>query len=93
MAIGLDGDAGVRGCGHFDFESKKISTFSKVDFILGRSSGGGGRSNSNKRSKKTGGGEQLFVAMVLIQVFAGNLALYGLITSIILTQTGYNCEY
>ncbi|EEC43571.1 predicted protein [Phaeodactylum tricornutum CCAP 1055/1] len=43
--------------------------------------------------KKAGGGDQLFVAMVLIQVFAGNLALYGLITSIILTQTSYVCEY
>ena len=26
------------------------------------------------------------------QVFAGNLALYGMITAIILTQTYYNCE-
>jgi V-type H+-transporting ATPase proteolipid subunit len=37
------------------------------------------------------GGEQIFVAMVLIQVFSGNIALYGMITSIILTQTSYNC--
>lgn len=85
MAIGLAGDAGVRGCGFYDFESKKLVNNRRGGFL----------SNIGRRDKKknTGGGDQLFVAMVLIQVFAGNLALYGLITSIILTQTSYICEY
>ncbi|EEC51420.1 predicted protein [Phaeodactylum tricornutum CCAP 1055/1] len=34
---------------------------------------------------------KLFVAMVLVQVFAGNIALYGLIASIILSQQTYYC--
>ncbi|GAX14446.1 hypothetical protein FisN_11Hh095 [Fistulifera solaris] len=41
--------------------------------------------------KKSGGGEKLFVAMVLVQVFAGNIALYGLIASIILSQQIFYC--
>lgn len=41
--------------------------------------------------KKSGGGEKLFVAMVLVQVFAGNIALYGLIASIILSQQNFYC--
>lgn len=86
MAIGLAGDAGVRGCGYYDFETKKV--------VKQRSGGGlAGGATAGRKKKKAGGGDQLFVAMVLIQVFAGNLALYGLITSIILTQTSYVCEY
>ena len=38
---------------------------------------------------KKGGAENVFVGSVLIQVFGGNLALYGMITAIILTQTYY----
>uniref|UniRef100_A0A6S8XSD0 V-type proton ATPase proteolipid subunit n=1 Tax=Ditylum brightwellii TaxID=49249 RepID=A0A6S8XSD0_9STRA len=40
---------------------------------------------------KKGGGDKLFVSMVLIQVFAGNIALYGLIASILLSQQVYYC--
>jgi V-type H+-transporting ATPase proteolipid subunit len=87
MAIGLAGDAAVRSTGFYDFESKKVPAYQKGGFIRG---GGGG---SALKKKKAGSGDQLFVAMVLIQVFSGNLALYGLITSIILTQTQYICEY
>ena len=77
MCIGITGDASVRGSGFFDHMSKKKSSGpSKV---------------SGKKEKKTGGGDKLFVSMVLIQVFAGNLALYGLITSIILSQQVYYC--
>jgi F0F1-type ATP synthase membrane subunit c/vacuolar-type H+-ATPase subunit K len=36
-------------------------------------------------------GDALFVGTVLIQVFAGNLGLYGLIVSLILSQTEYSC--
>jgi V-type H+-transporting ATPase 16kDa proteolipid subunit len=86
MAIGIAGDAGVRSCGAYDFESRKVPAYKKGGFMLGGGSGYG-------KKKKNGNGDQLFVAMVLIQVFAGNLALYGLITSIILTQTSYICEY
>jgi V-type H+-transporting ATPase proteolipid subunit len=86
LAIGLAGDSGVRGSGHYDYESKKA--MHKSAFMVG---GYGGA--AHRRKKNRGSGDQLFVAMVLIQVFAGNLALYGLITSIILTQTGYVCEY
>jgi V-type H+-transporting ATPase proteolipid subunit len=83
MAIGIAGDAGVRSCGAYDFESKKV-VHKKGALVMGA---------SWQKKKKSGNGDQLFVPMVLIQVFAGNLALYGLITSIILTQTGYVCEY
>jgi len=38
-----------------------------------------------------GGGDNLFVATVLIQVFASNLGLYGLIVALILTQQEYTC--
>jgi V-type H+-transporting ATPase proteolipid subunit len=84
FAIGLAGDAGVRSAGYFDSERKRVKQQGNSWM---RANGGG------NKNKNTGGGEQLFVGMVLIQVFAGNLALYGLITSIILTQTGYVCEY
>jgi len=43
------------------------------------------------RGEKKGGGDKLFVSMVLVQVFAGNIALYGLIASIILSQQVYYC--
>lgn len=76
--IGVAGDAAIMACGTYDVESKRS---------IGKSRGiirGGGK-------KKSGGGEKLFVAMVLVQVFAGNIALYGLIASIILSQQVYYC--
>ncbi|OEU14783.1 V-type ATPase [Fragilariopsis cylindrus CCMP1102] len=39
------------------------------------------------------GNDNLFVATILIQVFASNIGLYGLITSLILSQQDYTCEY
>eukprot|EP00934_Nitzschia_sp_Nitz4_P002560 Nitzschia sp. Nitz4//scaffold15_size197535//27164//27939//NITZ4_001555-RA/size197535-augustus-gene-0.202-mRNA-1//1//CDS//3329537646//2550//frame0 len=39
-----------------------------------------------------GGNDNLFVATVLIQVFASNLGLYGLIVALILTQQEYSCS-
>lgn len=84
LAIGAAGDASVRACGFFDYESRKHATLHKgIGF---------GSLVSKKKKKQSGGGDQLFVAMVLIQVFAGNLGLYGLITSIILSQSNYVCE-
>lgn len=75
--IGVAGDAAIMACGTYDVESKRG---------LGRRGmrrGGG--------EKKGGGGDKLFVAMVLVQVFAGNIALYGLIASIILSQQVFYC--
>jgi V-type H+-transporting ATPase proteolipid subunit len=77
--IGVAGDAAIMACGAYDVESKQSLTRRK-----GRLAGGDGK-------KKSGGGEKLFVAMVLVQVFAGNIALYGLIASIILSQQVYYC--
>ena len=54
-----------------------------VEHRNGKAAGGGGK-------KKSGGGDKLFVSMVLIQVFAGNVALYGLIASILLSQQVYS---
>jgi V-type H+-transporting ATPase 16kDa proteolipid subunit len=76
--IGVAGDAAIMACGTYDVESK-------------RSIGGRGRGDLTGGKKKGGGGEKLFVAMVLVQVFAGNIALYGLIASIILSQQVYYC--
>ena len=79
MAIGIAGGTAVRSCGVFDVIHRRKKTF-------------GNKFGSRGERKKAAGGENLFVVMVLIQVFAGNLALYGLITSIILTQTSYVCD-
>jgi V-type H+-transporting ATPase 16kDa proteolipid subunit len=40
----------------------------------------------------TSSGDALFVGTVLIQVFASNLGLYGLIAALILTQSDYSCD-
>lgn len=77
--IGVAGDAAIMACGTFDVDSKRS---------LGRRSRFG-RPGGDK--KKSGGGDKLFVSMVLVQVFAGNIALYGLIASIILSQQVYLC--
>lgn len=79
--IGIAGDAAIMGSGIYNVESKK-SSFNSSSWKLG---------SSARKPKKSGGGENLFVAMVLVQVFAGNIALYGLITSIILSQQTYSC--
>lgn len=73
--IGIAGDAAIMACGSYDVESKR--SLSK----RGRGDG----------KRKSGGGDKLFVAMVLVQVFAGNIALYGLIASIILSQQSFYC--
>jgi V-type H+-transporting ATPase proteolipid subunit len=74
--IGVAGDSAIMACGAYDVESKSS---------LGKRS----RARDGKSTK--GGGEKLFVAMVLVQVFAGNIALYGLIASIILSQQIFYC--
>jgi len=76
MCIGIAGNASVHACSSYESESKSR-----------RGGVGGGRGNS----KKSGGGDKLFIGMVLIQVFAGNVALYGLIASILVSQQNYYC--
>ncbi|GMH54269.1 hypothetical protein TL16_g01638, partial [Triparma laevis f. inornata] len=79
MCIGVSGDAGIRAFTQVDWQSKNAPR--KVRGMVG---GAGGK-------KKGGSAESVFVGSVLIQVFGGNLALYGMITAIILTQTYYQC--
>jgi V-type H+-transporting ATPase proteolipid subunit len=80
LCIGIAGDAAIMACGAYSVASKRSA---------GRGRGGGRARGGEK--KKGGGSEKLFVAMVLVQVFAGNIALYGLIASIILSQQTYYC--
>ncbi|GMI39613.1 hypothetical protein TrCOL_g5039 [Triparma columacea] len=76
VCIGIAGESGVRAFTQLDWMTKQRTMY---------------RVPGARRVKK-GGADQIFVGSVLIQVFAGNLALYGMITAIILTQTSYNCE-
>lgn len=84
MCIGIAGDAAVHACGIWDYSSKMVRL--GKGFHSNRRLGGGGADR-----KKAGGGDKIFVCMVLIQVFAGNIALYGLIASILLSQQTYYC--
>jgi V-type H+-transporting ATPase 16kDa proteolipid subunit len=79
--IGVAGDAAIMACGTFDHAAKRTAN-------RGRNNMRGMRGSDKKKS---GGGDKLFVAMVLVQVFAGNIALYGLIASIILSQQIFYC--
>lgn len=81
FCIGVAGDSAIMACGTYDVSSK---------LSLTRRSTGIGRGGGDSK-KKAGGGDKLFVSMVLIQVFAGNIALFGLISSIILSQQVYYC--
>jgi len=92
MAIGIAGDAAVSACGMWDVQQKtsKHSTVGKT-----KKSRGIGENEvfvvpMGKKSK-SGDGDKLFVSMVLIQVFAGNVALFGLIASIMLSQQVFYC--
>jgi V-type H+-transporting ATPase 16kDa proteolipid subunit len=78
LAIGIAADAGTRAVGA---QASMAASWKKMGFT----GDSGGQVNSS--------GDALFVGTVLIQVFASNLGLYGLIASLILTQTDYHCEY
>lgn len=78
IAIGISADAGTRAVGA---QSAMSESWKKMGFT----GDAGGQANS--------GNDNLFVATVLIQVFASNIGLYGLITSLILSQQEYSCEY
>jgi V-type H+-transporting ATPase 16kDa proteolipid subunit len=78
--IGIAGDASIMACGAYDVESKRPSKGRRGPVVT-RGTG-----------KAGGGGDKIFVAMVLVQVFAGNIALFGLIASILLSQQVFSCD-
>ena len=75
--IGIAGDAAVKTCGAYDFEMKRWTKRKDA------------HKTKNPRTKAEG--DKIFVAMVLLQVFAGNIALYGLICALLLSQQTFNC--
>lgn len=77
LAIGIAADAGTRAVGA---QSAMAASWKKMGFT--GDSGG----------QVTSTGDALFVGTVLIQVFAGNLGLYGLISALILSQMDYSCD-
>ena len=77
LAIGISADAGTRAVGA---QSAMAASWKKMGFT----GDAGGQSG--------GSGDALFVGTVLIQVFAGNLGLYGLISALILSQTDSGCD-
>ncbi|GAX18455.1 hypothetical protein FisN_2Hh110 [Fistulifera solaris] len=78
LAIGIAADAGTRAVGA---QSHMAASWKKMGFT--GDSGG----------QVTSSGDALFVGTVLIQVFASNLGLYGLIAALILSQSEYQCDY
>jgi V-type H+-transporting ATPase proteolipid subunit len=77
LAIGIAADAGTRAVGA---QSAMEASWKKMGFTGDT----GGQTDSS--------GDALFVGTILIQVFAGNLGLYGLIAALILSQSDYSCE-
>lgn len=76
LAIGISADAGTRAVGA---QSAMAASWKKMGFT----GDSGGQVDSS--------GDALFVGTVLIQVFASNLGLYGLIAALILSQADYQC--
>ena len=77
LAIGISADAGTRAVGA---QSSMAASWKKMGFT----GDSGGQVDSS--------GDALFVGTILIQVFASNLGLYGLIAALILSQSDYQCE-
>jgi V-type H+-transporting ATPase 16kDa proteolipid subunit len=77
LAIGIAADAGTRAVGA---QSAMSASWKKMGFT----GDAGGQVNS--------AGDALFVGIILIQVFASNLGLYGLIASLIMSQQSYHCD-
>jgi len=77
LSIGIAADAGTRAVGA---QSAMAASWKKMGF----SGDSGGQAG--------GSGDALFVGTVLIQVFAGNLGLYGLISALILSQMDSDCD-
>lgn len=76
ISIGIAADAGTRAVGA---QSAMDASWKKMGFT----GDAGGQVDSS--------GDALFVGTILIQVFASNLGLYGLIAALIMTQTEYSC--
>ena len=76
LSIGISADAGTRAVGA---QSAMDASWKKMGFT----GDSGGQVNSS--------GDALFVGTILIQVFASNLGLYGLIAALIISQTEYSC--
>lgn len=76
LAIGITADAGTRAVGA---QSAMAASWKKMGFT------------GDAGGQAQGQGDALFVGTILIQVFASNLGLYGLITALILSQTDYAC--
>ena len=77
LSIGIAADAGTRAIGA---QSNMEASWKKMGFT----GDSGGQVNS--------AGDALFVGTILIQVFASNLGLYGLIAALILSQSEYTCD-
>lgn len=77
LSIGIAADAGTRAVGA---QSAMDASWKKMGFT----GDSGGQADS--------AGDALFVGTVLIQVFASNLGLYGLIAALIMTQSEYSCS-
>mmetsp|Transcript_39060 Transcript_39060/g.76149 ORF Transcript_39060/g.76149 Transcript_39060/m.76149 type:complete len:197 (+) Transcript_39060:140-730(+) len=78
LSIGIAADAGTRAVGA---QSAMAASWKKMGFT------------GDAGGQVTSSGDSLFVGTLLIQVFAGNLGLYGLIVALILSQTEYSCDY
>jgi len=77
LSIGIAADAGTRAVGA---QSAMAASWKKMGFT--GDSGG----------QVTSSGDALFVGTVLIQIFAGNIGLYGLISALILSQINHACD-
>merc|ERR1712087_827497 len=77
MGIGIAADAGTRAVGA---QAAMESSWKKMGFT------------GDAGGQMTSSGDALFVGTVLIQVFASNLGLYGLISALILSQMEYACD-
>jgi len=77
LSIGIAADAGTRAVGA---QSAMASSWKRMGFT----GDSGGHVTSN--------GDELFVGTVLIQIFAGNIGLYGLISALILSQINHACD-
>jgi V-type H+-transporting ATPase proteolipid subunit len=76
IAIGISADAGTRAVGA---QSSMSASWKKMGFT----GDAGGKGDSKN--------DALFVGTILVNVFASNLGLYGLITALLLSTVSYSC--
>lgn len=89
LSIGIAADAGTRAVGAQNAMDASCKKMGFTGDFGGDSYGAdyGGLGGQPKSS-----GDALFIGTILIQVFAGNLGLYGLISALILSQMEYQCS-